>query len=154
MPPRGHGKFRYTAGRRMRATSRSPSACSSGLQALPLLPSSAAVAMAHGETAGTGDPAGRCAGPPATRKAAGKAVGTAGPSRANGKDDARRPPPGERTRWSRPPGRGASAADMSRSEMAFAAPVKGELMVHRARDSLLSGRDDGRPVMLPPVRMP
>ena len=32
-------------------------------------------------------------------------------------------------------GAGASAAGMLRSEMAFVAPVKGELMMHRARDS-------------------
>ncbi len=102
----------------------------SGLQALPLLLSSAAVAMAHGETAGTGDPAGRCAGPPA---------GTEG-RRESCRDS--RSFACERLRMMRIARLRAKAGPVSveavgmlRSEMAFAAPVKGELMMHRARDS-------------------
>ncbi len=46
-------------------------------------------------------------------------------------------------------GRQASAADMLRPEMAFAAPVKGELVMYRTREAVLFGREDGEPVILP-----
>ena len=156
-----------------------------GLQALLLLLSSAAVAVVHGETAGTTDTwlADAWANQQA-QKAAEKAALQARPSsRANGKDDAHRPPPGEggpggargrppsgggadggmaggpgdgKGGPGGPPGGGgnhaggqASAADMLRPEMAFAAPVKGELVMYRTRESVLFGRDDGEPVILP-----
>lgn len=54
-----------------------------------------------------------------------------------------------------PPGAGggasgpASAADMLRPEMDFAAPLKGKLVMYRTRESVLFGRGKDDPVILP-----
>ena len=99
---------------------------------------------AHRPPPGEGGPGGAGGRPPSGGGADGGMMGGMGG------------PGGGKGRPGGPPGGGgkhgsgqASAADMLRPEMTFAAPVKGELVMYRTRDSVLFGREGSEPVILP-----